>query len=49
MYGRSTVPLRSSDTSSPSSAVATDVTDGVGPTTSRCMMAAFVALAVTSS
>src|SRR5271166_3781528 len=36
--GRSTRPLRSSETSSPSSALATEVTDGAGPTTSRCMI-----------
>ena len=44
MKERSTSPLRSSETRSPSSAVATVVTSGARPTTSLTMMAAFVAV-----
>jgi hypothetical protein len=43
MYGRSTPPRRSSDTSNPSSAVLTAVMSGFLPTTSCRRIAAFVA------
>ncbi len=49
MNGRSTVPRWLSETSNPSSALRTWVMGGVLPTTSLVMMAALVALPVTSS
>ena len=42
-------PVRSSDTSSPSSAEATEVIGGLLPTTSRSRIGALAALPVTSS
>ena len=49
MKARSTAPLRSSETSSPSSALVTEVMGALSPTTSFFMMAAFFALPVASS
>ena len=49
LYNLTTAPFWFNETSNPSSALRTALMGGALPTTSRCMMAAFVACSVTSS